>query len=444
MLITGPSGSGKTTLSDSIISQLSSSERPPSELPALIHQDKYFIKPFVPYGSRVDDSLERAEGNVDFCSLFSDVSDAMKGHPVVLVEGHVCHRHPHLLSLASLVVVLYVDSEVCKVRRLGRKQRSAEELEDLAAYIDGFVTPFYAGERKFLTNFRKRDNNNDNNDDVVDEEDGDRRRDDDDDDDDDDNNNNNGENVKNGNGKNGGMTGRIIWEDNPRFEPDALASLIVSRIAAETPPPVVPLQLTQVAEKEEEEEEEEEEKEEEEEVGPGSSLRSAAPPSAKKKKHPLKSLALQLSELKSVNTQQAKKERAKHQAMKGQFFSNKDVKIVKRWIELVAKCKQLLITILHPLPDPLLLWSVVQGCFNCGPFGGSKCFEIGRLVNSANSWERKESKVCGYVDDILEASNDFALWLTTHESFRGALSSNQRETLESFKKRLDRIIKGRR
>ncbi|CAE7322224.1 udk [Symbiodinium sp. CCMP2592] len=132
ILICGPSGSGKSTLAQQLAEQLQA---------VVVHQDHYFLKTFVRYRDRVDDTFEGPE-NVDWPRLREDVMWHLQQTPVV-AEGHLLAVDQELISAAKLCVILHCTAEVCRSRRLNRRQRPEEELEELADYIDKFVWPSF-------------------------------------------------------------------------------------------------------------------------------------------------------------------------------------------------------------------------------------------------------------------------------------------------------------
>jgi len=194
-LITGPSGSGKTCIAlelqkrFSMVSttsvtriknteggipkkSLSSSNNLDATRPvsvAVIHQDHYFNKSFLPYKERVDDSYESDSG-IDWDGLLADAefqlkeasrnndggSEGCNGNnnhddcvKIVIVEGHllgaVAARFRRRFFVRDNVAILAVlvtncSQETCKVRRLERKKdRSEDERKELSSYIDVFV-----------------------------------------------------------------------------------------------------------------------------------------------------------------------------------------------------------------------------------------------------------------------------------------------------------------
>ena len=185
-LISGPSGSGKTSIASELKNRLSigfkkkaievdgtdnQSSKPGTTgiqnpvSAVVIHQDHYFTKPFIPYKERVDNSYENGSG-IDWESLMADVQSALeeskygnngiasgdKIPTIVIVEGHLLGDAAALFrerffceNIGMLGIFLVGCSrESCKRRRLNRrKDRSEEERQELADYIDAFVWPSF-------------------------------------------------------------------------------------------------------------------------------------------------------------------------------------------------------------------------------------------------------------------------------------------------------------
>lgn len=181
-LITGPSGSGKTCIALELQKRLSNAtttttttttgtnrERNRRVSAVVIHQDRYFTKPFLPYKERVDDLYENGSG-IDWDGLLADVQYQFKeenrggdgnkinssddgGTKIVIVEGHLIGNVAALLKqrffvckdIAVIAVLLTgCSQETCKRRRLERKRdRSEDEQKELATYIDAFVWPSF-------------------------------------------------------------------------------------------------------------------------------------------------------------------------------------------------------------------------------------------------------------------------------------------------------------
>lgn len=129
----------------------------------VIHQDNYFIKPFLSYEERIDDSYENGSG-IDWERLVSDVRSELgdreavgsgieTGPKVLIVEGHLLGDATILFrekifscqNNGILGVFLVGCSQAsCKHRRLARKKdRSDDERKNLSKYIDAFVWPSF-------------------------------------------------------------------------------------------------------------------------------------------------------------------------------------------------------------------------------------------------------------------------------------------------------------
>ncbi|CAE7319345.1 unnamed protein product [Symbiodinium natans] len=59
------------------------------------------------------------------------------------MEGHLLALDEELVSAARLCVILTSTAEVCKSRRLNRRPRPAEELQELEDYFDKYVWPSF-------------------------------------------------------------------------------------------------------------------------------------------------------------------------------------------------------------------------------------------------------------------------------------------------------------
>eukprot|EP00536_Pseudo-nitzschia_multiseries_P015499 jgi/Psemu1/42807/gm1.42807_g len=179
-LITGPSGSGKTSIALGLQKRLLSPD-PRNKTESIfdatvIHQDRYFTKPFIPYQDRTDDSYETGSG-IDWSRLLADIeslaaADATttsttstgaattKQQPtkIIIVDGHVLGDAASLLRQRffggtgnaarpdSVLAVPLVGCslQTCKKRRIGRNpDRSEDEATALAAYYDAHVWPSY-------------------------------------------------------------------------------------------------------------------------------------------------------------------------------------------------------------------------------------------------------------------------------------------------------------
>lgn len=165
-LITGGSGCGKSTLANRLQDDYLKKEIPTK----VIHQDDYFLLPFLPYSERVDLSYESDQG-IDFKKIKSDVSinvnllfnEACKENFqktdefVIIIEGHMIGAAAEMLYDANtytqnskyikstniITVIIDTDMETSKNRRLYRRQRSQKELDELEHYFDTAVWPGY-------------------------------------------------------------------------------------------------------------------------------------------------------------------------------------------------------------------------------------------------------------------------------------------------------------
>ncbi|CAE7592904.1 unnamed protein product [Symbiodinium microadriaticum] len=90
---------------------------------------------------QVDDTFEGPE-NVDWPRLREDVMWHLQ-QTAVVAEGHLLAMDKELVSAAKLCVILRCTAEVCRGRRLNRRHRQEEELEELGDYIDKFVWPSF-------------------------------------------------------------------------------------------------------------------------------------------------------------------------------------------------------------------------------------------------------------------------------------------------------------
>jgi hypothetical protein len=168
---------------------------------------------------------------------------------------------------------------------------------------------------------------------------------------------------------------------------------------------------------------------------------SPAPASSQtEKKNSIRTLILQFSELGSVNDKASKKARDKQHKSTSckHFFTSKDIKIIKRWLDLLPKMKLRIDDDEESGPR----WDLINTAFQSGPFSGSKVFEINRLANAVIKWKSAHHKGCSYMDKVLEVSYGFATWLiVSHTGEGGWMSRNQRETMESFRNRLGRMTR---
>ncbi|GMH46651.1 hypothetical protein TrRE_jg983, partial [Triparma retinervis] len=155
------------------------------------------------------------------------------------------------------------------------------------------------------------------------------------------------------------------------------------------------------------------------------------------KKNSIRTLILQFSELGPLNDRASKKARDKLQKAGGckHFFTNRDVKVIRRWLELLkrAKCR-------IEEEGSEMRWELVSAAFQSGPFSGSKVFEINRLSNAVLKWKSASGKGCSYMEHVLTGSGEFAAWLVVTQGGEGTwMTRNQRETVESFRNRIARI-----
>ena len=173
ILVTGASGSGKSTIAKYIANQINesvivddndgdydgSSGTGQSHQAIVIHQDNYFLKEFIPYKYRTDDSYE-SESVVDWNQLRKDiirttasVSPSFTGHhkkTFVIVEGHILSStsimtNEIINAFHNIIIVLLSSTqEICHERRLNRRNdRSTKEREELSIYFESFVWPSY-------------------------------------------------------------------------------------------------------------------------------------------------------------------------------------------------------------------------------------------------------------------------------------------------------------
>eukprot|EP00435_Cladocopium_sp_Y103_P071379 s198_g37.t1 len=134
ILVCGASGSGKSSLARALGEAMGCAN--------ILHQDNYFMKPFLSYKERVDDSFE-GPANVDWPRLRRDVLQALEKESWSIVEGHLVAADEELVNQASLVVLLRCPPELCKMRRLQRRRRAPANAQELADYIDRFVSPAF-------------------------------------------------------------------------------------------------------------------------------------------------------------------------------------------------------------------------------------------------------------------------------------------------------------
>ncbi|CAL1169243.1 unnamed protein product [Cladocopium goreaui] len=134
ILVCGASGSGKSSLAEALGEAIGCAN--------ILHQDNYFLKPFLSYKERVDDSFE-GPAHVDWPRLRRDVREALEKSDKSIVEGHLVAADEELAHQASLVVLLRCPPELCKTRRLQRRPREVAEAQELSDYIDRFVLPAF-------------------------------------------------------------------------------------------------------------------------------------------------------------------------------------------------------------------------------------------------------------------------------------------------------------
>ena len=135
IVISGPSGCGKSTLATALGAALG----PSSDV---VRQDDAFTQPFLAVELRTDDSYESPE-HIDWAGLTCRVRASLErsggGH--VVVEGHLVATDASLVGLATAFVNITASPEVCKARRLERRERTPEETAHLGRYIDEYVEP---------------------------------------------------------------------------------------------------------------------------------------------------------------------------------------------------------------------------------------------------------------------------------------------------------------
>lgn len=134
ILVCGASGSGKSSLAEALGEAIGCAN--------ILHQDNYFLKPFLSYKERVDDSFE-GPAHVDWPRLRRDVREALEKSDKSIVEGHLVAADEELAHQASLVVLLRCPPELCKTRRLQCRPREVAEAQELSDYIDRFVLPAF-------------------------------------------------------------------------------------------------------------------------------------------------------------------------------------------------------------------------------------------------------------------------------------------------------------
>ena len=143
VLVTGPSGCGKSTLTQRLADVLSASNV------SIVHQDDHFNRggPKVAnlYKDAVDDRVERPDF-VNFNAVIRAIEKAESvvetPCPIILVEGHMLLSSDDLVAIADLIIFLEVKSmETALKRRIGRQQRSDEQIFYISRYYRRFVWP---------------------------------------------------------------------------------------------------------------------------------------------------------------------------------------------------------------------------------------------------------------------------------------------------------------
>jgi uridine kinase len=165
ILISGTSGSGKSTIAKKVSDSMSV-----DRTVTVIQQDDFFTTEFLPYRQRLDFSYENGWG-IDWDKLVRKVEesssslpslsysrnkpsngnddDYVEDDPVIIVEGHMLGAAASRLldafdgQATIILVFLHCSKEICKARRLNRRNRSEQEWQELNTYIDTFVWPCY-------------------------------------------------------------------------------------------------------------------------------------------------------------------------------------------------------------------------------------------------------------------------------------------------------------
>lgn len=138
VLVCGASGSGKSTLAKIL------AERVPHAI--IIPQDGFFRGP--KNWNYADEGLtdaHEAPSAVDFSRLRAAVCKASSAYvsALIILEGHVLLSDPATVALATAVVVLDGNADICRERRVQRKHRSEEEKQSIRRYFDTIVWPAY-------------------------------------------------------------------------------------------------------------------------------------------------------------------------------------------------------------------------------------------------------------------------------------------------------------
>jgi uridine kinase/SAM-dependent methyltransferase len=165
ILISGTSGSGKSTIAKKVSDSIIVDRRV-----TVIQQDDFFTTEFLPYHQRHDFSYEngwgidwdkivlKMEESSSSSSLSSSLSfrnnpinsnDENEDDAVIIVEGHMLGAAASRLldafdgQATIILVFLHCSKEICKARRLNRRNRSEQEWHELNTYIDTFVWPCF-------------------------------------------------------------------------------------------------------------------------------------------------------------------------------------------------------------------------------------------------------------------------------------------------------------
>jgi uridine kinase len=154
VLITGPSGCGKSSIAKGLLQHQMENKRINdsriSSSLVLLHQDNYFVKEFIDYKFRTDDSYEDESG-IDWNKLTQDMVYKANNEEVtlVVVEGHILSSS--ILSASVLekydqiyIIIISCEKDICKLRRINRRlDRNVEEQRDLELYYDKYVWPSF-------------------------------------------------------------------------------------------------------------------------------------------------------------------------------------------------------------------------------------------------------------------------------------------------------------
>lgn len=132
VLLTGMSGVGKSSVSKALRLMVPECN--------IISQDEHFADAGITYAAALASGnceMERAE-HVDWARVLRVVRAA---DGLVLVEGHCLPACIELVDMAAAILVLNASPDECRARRLGRRERSAEEAAELSRYFDEIVAP---------------------------------------------------------------------------------------------------------------------------------------------------------------------------------------------------------------------------------------------------------------------------------------------------------------